>query len=89
MGFRERVDSLPVKRRPLDRKVASSNPGRSGGRIFFSRVNFVCCFLLGVRSNPVLPQWHVKDNGHSAKCAGGTLHLNTHTLLGPIKSEGG
>ena len=22
--------------------VASSNPGRSGGRIFFSRVNFVC-----------------------------------------------
>ena len=25
-----------------DRSVASSNPGRSGGRIFFSRVNFVC-----------------------------------------------
>ena len=31
-----------LKRRTLDRKVASSNPGRSGGRIFFSRVNFVC-----------------------------------------------
>ena len=28
--------------RTRDRKVASSNPGRSGERIFFSRVNFVC-----------------------------------------------
>ena len=28
--------------RTRDRKVASPNPGRSGGRIFFSRVNFVC-----------------------------------------------
>ena len=30
------------ERRTRDRKVASSNPGSSGGRIFFSRVNFVC-----------------------------------------------
>ena len=30
---------------------------------------------------PVLLQWHVKDPGHSAKSAGGRLHLNTHTLL--------
>ena len=29
----------------------------------------------------VLPQWHVKDTGHSAKRAGGRLHLNTHTPL--------
>ena len=28
--------------RTCDRKVASSNPGRSGGRILFSRVTFVC-----------------------------------------------
>ena len=27
----------------------------------------------------MLPQWHVKDTGHSAKSAGGRLHLNTHT----------
>ena len=27
----------------------------------------------------VLPQWHVKDPGHSAKSAGGRLHLNKHT----------
>ena len=31
-----------LERRTRDRKVASSNTGRSGGRIFFSRVNFVC-----------------------------------------------
>ena len=30
---------------------------------------------------PVLLQWHVKDPGHSAKSAGGRLHLNTHTPL--------
>ena len=57
------------------------NPDRSGGIIFFSRVNFVCCFLFGVCSTPMLLQWHVKDPGHSAKSAGGRLHLNTHTSL--------
>ena len=30
---------------------------------------------------PVLPQWHAKDPGHSAKSVGGRLHLNTHTPL--------
>ena len=35
------------------------------------------CF--GVRSTPVLPQWHVGDPGRSAKGAGGRLQLNTHT----------
>ena len=40
---------------------------------------FVCWLLFGVRSTPVLPKWHVKDPGHSAKSAGGRLHLNTHT----------
>ena len=35
--------------------------------------------LFGVRSTPVLPQWHVKDSGHPAKSAGCRLHLNTHT----------
>ena len=29
--------------------------------------------------HPVLPQWHVKDPGHSAKSADGRLHVNTHT----------
>ena len=70
-----------LERRTFDQKIASSNPGRSDGRMFFSRVNFVCRLLFGVRSTPVLPQWHVKDPGHSAKSAGGRLHLNTHTPL--------
>ena len=30
---------------------------------------------------PVLPQWHVKDPGHSANIAGGRLHLNAHIPL--------
>ena len=34
-----------------------------------------------VRSIPGLAQWHVKDPGHSAKSAGGRLHLNTHIPL--------
>ena len=70
-----------LERRTRDRNVASSNPGRSGWRTFFSSVNFVCWLLFGVRSTPVRPQWHVKDLGHSCKSAGGRLHLNTHTPL--------
>ena len=64
-----------------DRKVASLNPGRSNRRIFFSRVNFVCWFLFSVRSTPVLPQWHVKGPGHSAKSAGGRLYLNMRVCV--------
>ena len=29
----------------------------------------------------MLLQWHIKDPGHSAKSAGGWLHLSTHTPL--------
>ena len=29
----------------------------------------------------MLLQWHLKDPSHSAKSAGGRLHLNTHTPL--------
>ena len=67
-----------------DRKVAGSNPGRSGGRIFFSaEFTFVCPLLFDVRLTPVLLQWHVKDPGHSAKSAGGRFHLNTHSPVTP------
>ena len=31
--------------------------------------------------HPVLPQQHVKDPSHSAKSAGGGIHLNMHTPL--------
>ena len=70
-----------LEHRTHDQKIKSSNPGRSGGRIFFLRVNCVCWLLLSVHSTPMLPQWCVKDPGHSAKSAGGRLHLNIHTSL--------
>ena len=63
----------------------SLNPGKFGGRIFFSRVDFVCRHLFSVCSTSVLLQWHVKDPGHSAKTASGKLHLNTHIHPWPKK----
>ena len=42
-----------------DRKVVSSNPSKGSGRNFFSRINFVRWLSFGVRSIPMLPQWHV------------------------------
>ena len=74
-------DSLLVQHRTRDRKVASSNPVRSDGRIFFFGIKFVCWLLFGVRSTSVLPGWHIKDPGQSVKSAGGRFHLNTHTPL--------
>ena len=42
----------------------------------------VCIYIhLLVPSTPVLQHWHMKDPGHSAKSAGGRLHLNMHTPL--------
>ena len=63
-------DSLLVECQTRDQKVVSLNPGRSEGRIFF----FIWCPF-----HPVLPQWHIKDSGHSANGAGGRLHLSTHS----------
>ena len=34
----------------------------------------------------MLPQWHVKDSGHSAQSGFGGLHLNKHTH-NPVKLE--
>ena len=73
--------ALLVRASDLWSKGFEFNPSRSGRRIFFSRVSFVCWLLFGVHSTLVLPQWHVKDPGHSAKSAVGRLHLNTHTPL--------
>ena len=47
-----RWDSLLVECRTRDGKVASLKPGRSSRGIFFSRVNFLCWLLFGVRSTP-------------------------------------
>ena len=70
-----------LERPTRDRKVASSNPGRGGGE--FSTLELTLCAdsYSVSRSTPVLPQWHVKAPGHSAKSAGGRLDLNMHTPL--------
>ena len=60
------LDSLLGRAPDSWSKGCEFESGKSGGIIFFSRVNFVCWLILGVRSIPVLPQWHVKDPGHSA-----------------------
>ena len=52
--------------------------------IFYAHTYMYSFFLQSQRcvySTPVLPQWHVKDPGHSAKSACGRLHLNTHSPL--------
>ena len=41
-----------LERRTRDRKFASSNPGRSGGRVLFSRVNFVCRLFIRCPFHP-------------------------------------
>ena len=41
-----------LERRTRDRKVSGSNPCWSGGRIFFSRVNFLCWLLFRYPFHP-------------------------------------
>ena len=41
-----------LERLTRDRKVPSSSPGRSGGRIFFSRANFLCWPLVRYPFHP-------------------------------------
>ena len=44
-----------LERRTRDRKVPGSSPGRSGGRSFFSRVNFLCWLLFRYPFHPRVP----------------------------------
>ena len=41
-----------LERRTHYRQVSGSSPSRSGGRIFFPRVNFLCCVLFRYRFHP-------------------------------------
>ena len=61
-----------------DRKVAGSSPCRSGRRIFFSRVNFLCWLLFRYPFYARVTAIAHERSGHSAKCPGGRLQLNTH-----------
>ena len=65
--------------RTRDWKVAGSNPCWNGGRIFFSRVDFLCWLLFRYPFHPRVTTVARKNPGHSAKSAGGRLQLNTHT----------
>ena len=50
----------------------------------FSSPDLTLCadsYSVPIPPSSLLPQWHVKDPGHSAKSAGGRLHLNTHTSV--------
>ena len=77
-----------IECRTHGRKVASSNPDRSGGKIFFSRIIFVCWLLFGVRSTPVLPQLHVKGPVVLPKVrVGGYITPKHAYTLDPAMSE--
>ena len=78
-----------VERRTRGRTVAGLMPGRNGERTLFSRVNFLCWVLLGVRSTPVLPHRHVKDPAHSAQSAVGRLQLLKHAFATEHRSRSG
>ena len=45
-------------------------------------------YPVSVPSPCSIPQWHVKDPGHSTKNAGLSLHLNTHTSLTQRRRSG-
>ena len=65
-----------VERQTRDWNIMGSFLGKGGERIFFSRVNFFCRLLCCVCSSPVLPQWHVKDAGQSARIEGGKFQIS-------------
>ena len=60
------------------RKVPGSSPALAAGECSFPWSAFCADFYFGIRSTPVLPLWHVKVPGHSAKGTGGRLQLNAY-----------
>ena len=76
-----RLESLLVRALDSWSKGCEFESWQEGWVNFFSRDNFVCWLLFSACSSPMLPQWHVKDPSHSAKTAGGRLHLSMHTML--------
>ena len=66
-----------LERRTRDWKVAGSNPCWNGGRIFFSRVDFLCWLLIRYPFHPrVTTVARKKSRSFCQKCR---LQLNTHT----------
>ena len=71
-----------LERRTRDRRVASSNPGRSSGKILFSRVNFVWC-PFHPRVTAVARK---RPRSFCQKCREQITHKHAH-ILDPTKSE--
>ena len=66
-----------LEHRTRDQKVAGSNPCRSSGRIFFSRVNFLCWLLFRYLFHPCVTA--VARKRPRSLCQKCRLQLNTHT----------
>ena len=62
-----------------DWKVMDLNPCRSGGRIFFSRVKFLCWLLFWYLFHSCITAVAHKRSWSSCQSAGGRLQINTHT----------
>ena len=70
-----------LERRTRDRKVPGSSPGRSGGRIFFSRVNFLCWLLFGYPFQPrVTAVARKRSRSFCQKCRWQVTTKPTYTL---------
>ena len=65
-----------LQRWTRDWKVAGSNPCRSGGRIFFSMVNFLCWLLYQYPFHPHVTA--VARKRSRSFCSSGRLQLNMH-----------
>ena len=64
-----------------DWKVTGSNPWRSGARIFFSRVNFLCWLLFWYPFHPrVTAVAHKRSQSFSQKCRWQVTAKHTYTL---------
>ena len=69
-------DGSVVERRTRDRRFAGSSPGRSGGRIFLSRVNFMCRLSFPYPFHPcVTAVARKRSRSFFQRCR---LQLNTH-----------
>ena len=70
-----------LERWTRDRKVAGSNPFRSGGRIFFSRVNFLCWLLFWYLFHPCVTAVARKRlRSFCQKCRWQVTAKHTYTL---------
>ena len=70
-----------LERWTRDRKVPGSSPGRSGGRIFFSRVSFLCWLLFWYLFRPrVTAVARNRSRSFCQKCRWQVTTKHTYTL---------